>query len=1321
MYADLWTQLIADGLLSTEPPVRLDGGNDNRDAAQARSSWRAALANGTETKLTVAEDLSEYFRCSRGLHDVCPSVSPQPFYLQRCGALQVVAEEFISGVSLSSLLTGPNNADEAIASSLHRIIESLDATAQPSNREARDAEWNAWTAAVLGNGYWTIAQRRFLSDQVLPTLDAAALFSGEPTQRWIHGDLIGRNILVNQANEAHLIDAEFAGLTHFPAVESASFYLLTPRADRLAKLLPASFQPPDTAGQIFFWIRQLQREIAVNRADYLERWIPTRIGEIRRLNDHLRAPSAFDAIASERAGAPDDRGSRLIDHHIEVAHWLIESPDFAMRISGWCHAISGEEAISSVVAESGGNEVAAVPTTTRPDVQAHFEGSSRALQTGFELWIPPIDPNEIVSLVALLSTGQRHRFWSSQAGALPGRGPIICDYPTWAELMDPDPTPLTTPESITFSVLLPVYNTPTGPLRECLDSIRNQHYKNWELRVVDDASTESTVQAILREYAALDTRIRVVARPSNGGIAIATNDALAAATGQFVVFVDHDDVLRPHALAEIAGALMANSDLDAVYSDEDKIDETGRRVAPLLKPGISPEFLRGVMYVGHALCVRTSIAREMGGLDPAFDGVQDYEFVLRLSERTTRIRHLPKILYHWRQSAGSSALHGNVKGDMDSKQAAAVQAHLDRIGQRRRACPLGGHRVEIHGDPQLDATVFSEIRYASFENPVAALVEGAKKYPSEILILVRTDGPTLTERMRDEVVVLASLADSGCVSPVLVSREHQVLESGRTVAGGRTMPVMSGFDIGGDGFHGSLLCNREVALVSPWWVAVRRKALLGYGGPGKSWVEFSETLRAQGLFHRVCARVHAVLPFRPVNFPDLASDCPPEVSDPFYNRHFRNAPADYRLAHDPSGLRPGVSPIVFRLEAKPSEVSADGRLLIRGWAFDCRQLLLQARITIAGIDWTVGVTDARPDVVAAYPGFSKRGCGFSIRLCVPAGRHCLKLEIFSSEGDRVTALEQIVQVRSGVLWRRWLKSSAESRMIFQLLAAPSYGPRAITMESYPRPGAGRRTFPRLAIVTPSYQHARYLPETLDGVLNQSIRSDYVVQDGGSSDGSAELIRQRASELQAWSSAADQGQADAIAKGFARLSGEPGDVMGWINSDDFYLPGALEYVTGFFAEHPDVDVIFGHRVVVDENSHEVGRWFLPPHDDEILRLNDFVPQETLFWRRRIWDKVGGIDPSFKFAMDWDLLLRFQAAGAKIVRVPYFLACFRIHSAQKTSAQMESVGQKEIDALRLRTFGRVLSPREIETNPHLLRYLRKSAWIEMLWRWFRIRHP
>jgi glycosyltransferase involved in cell wall biosynthesis len=264
--------------------------------------------------------------------------------------------------------------------------------------------------------------------------------------------------------------------------------------------------------------------------------------------------------------------------------------------------------------------------------------------------------------------------------------------------------------------------------------------------------------------------------------------------------------------------------------------------------------------------------------------------------------------------------------------------------------------------------------------------------------------------------------------------------------------------------------------------------------------------------------------------------------------------------------------------------------------------------------------------------------------------------------------------------------------------------------------------PDLTIVTPSYNHVRYLAETMQSVLGQTgANVAYVVQDGGSTDGSVELIQQVGSRLASWASTPDNGQADAIARGFALTRGTPGDLMAWINSDDVYLPGTLAYVADYFGRHPEVDVLYGHRILIDENSREVGRWFLPPHDDDLLKLNDFVPQETMFWRRRIWDKVGGIDISFKFAMDWDLLLRFQAAGAKIVRVPYFLACFRVHAAQKTSAEIKKTGYQEIDALRLRTFGRSPSMSEIENDPRLIRFLRKSAWIEFLWRSFHLRHP
>ena len=391
---------------------------------------------------------------------------------------------------------------------------------------------------------------------------------------------------------------------------------------------------------------------------------------------------------------------------------------------------------------------------------------------------------------------------------------------------------------------------------------------------------------------------------------------------------------------------------------------------------------------------------------------------------------------------------------------------------------------------------------------------------------------------------------------------------------------------------------------------------------------------------------------------------------------------------------------------------------MRGWCFAAdRETLSGIRIRVGEFCFEGVIGLARPDVVAELAAAPDANVGFEIRGILPTGTNTLSLEARRPDGNwhAVTSLNVTAP-------RRWFPrylsgTSVSELMAFQMPTLMQYAPRSLPDESFPAAKATDRPPPKLSIVTPSFQQARYLPETMRSVSNQNaVTCDYVVQDGGSTDGSVEIIAQNAKSgrLTTWESVRDNGQADAIVRGFAKTSGNPDDLMAWINSDDFYLPGALAFVVDYFARHPEVDAIYGHRILVNEDSREIGRWFLPAHDHEVLRLNDFVPQETLFWRRRLWDKVGGIDPTFKFAMDWDLLLRFQAAGARIVRVPYFLAYFRIHSAQKTSAAMQTIGQPEIDLLRTRAQGRPLQSLELEKNPALLRYLRQSAWIEFLWK-------
>lgn len=244
-----------------------------------------------------------------------------------------------------------------------------------------------------------------------------------------------------------------------------------------------------------------------------------------------------------------------------------------------------------------------------------------------------------------------------------------------------------------------------------------------------------------------------------------------------------------------------------------------------------------------------------------------------------------------------------------------------------------------------------------------------------------------------------------------------------------------------------------------------------------------------------------------------------------------------------------------------------------------------------------------------------------------------------------------------------------------------YPPRPMVA---PAPAEPPRDLPAISLVTPVYNQAAFIERTLASVAAQRYgRLEHIVVDGGSDDGTREIVARHAPGLAHWESGRDSGQAEALNKGFARASGE---ILGWLNGDDLLLPGALACVARAFAAHPGVDVVYGDRIVIDEQDREVGRWALPAHSNAILSWLDFIPQETLFWRRRAWERVGArIDPGFQFAMDWDLLVRLRDSGATFLHLPRFLGAFRVHPAQKTSAQMHTEGAREMARIRMRCLG------------------------------------
>lgn len=323
-----------------------------------------------------------------------------------------------------------------------------------------------------------------------------------------------------------------------------------------------------------------------------------------------------------------------------------------------------------------------------------------------------------------------------------------CDHRAWSESLVNPPR---------FSVLMPTFNTPERLLNFAIESVLQQTYPVWELCIADDGSTKSHVRATLEEYASNDPRIKLAPFCKHGGIAAASNAALALATGDYVALLDHDDELAEHALYRMAQAIVADPSIDMLYSDEDKLLSDGRRRHPFFKPDWSPEFFLGCMYTCHLGVYRTSLVRELGGFRSDFDGAQDYDLVLRLTEKTNRIVHVPDILYHWRMAAGSTARGVRAKPQAKLAGMRALDEHLKRTKRAGHTEPgpspgLNWVRFEVIGRPTISIVIPSLCRPgrrgkpSMLERCVESIASVSRYRQFETIVLDRKTMPADIER-----------------------------------------------------------------------------------------------------------------------------------------------------------------------------------------------------------------------------------------------------------------------------------------------------------------------------------------------------------------------------------------------------------------------------------------------------------------------------------------------------------------------------------------------------------------------------------------------
>jgi GT2 family glycosyltransferase len=406
-------------------------------------------------------------------------------------------------------------------------------------------------------------------------------------------------------------------------------------------------------------------------------------------------------------------------------------------------------------------------------------------------------------------------------------------------------------EEARFSIVTPVYETPAGVFWQMLESVRTQSYGGWELILVNDASREPHVRQMLDEAQRGDSRIRVLHREENGGIVAASNDALAMARGEFLAMLDHDDELHPDALALVHEALLGTPEADYVYTDEDKIDLGGHHSGAFFKPDWSPERMRTQMYSCHLSVFRRSLVEEVGGFDPEFEGSQDWDMVLKVTERARAVLHVPRVLYHWRMIETSAAGGGEAAKPWAYEAGRrAVQAHCDRIG-----LPARVERDET------DAGVY-HLKPKLKEKPLVSIVIPTRGQVREVRfeqrVLVSHCVRSIVEKSTYENYEIVVVADHPAPANVIEELREVAGKRLRLVDYDRPFNFSSKINIGAVRSKGEhlLLLNDDVEVATPDWI----ERMVMYSGVPEVGAVGGRLLWEDGRLQHVVVRFEQGLP-----------------------------------------------------------------------------------------------------------------------------------------------------------------------------------------------------------------------------------------------------------------------------------------------------------------------------------------------------------------------------------------------------------------------------------------------------------------------------
>lgn len=878
------------------------------------------------------------------------------------------------------------------------------------------------------------------------------------------------------------------------------------------------------------------------------------------------------------------------------------------------------------------------------------------------------------------------------------------NYETWIKANETMSVEEAKQEILTFqtspliSIVTPVYNVDEKWLRKCVESMQNQWYANWELCLADDCSTASHVRPLLRELAKKDERIKIMFRQENGRIAQATNSALTLASGDFIGFMDNDDELAPQALFEVARAINSNSQADFIYTDEDKITESGVRFDPFFKPGFSPNLLLGHNYITHFVVVSKGLLEKVGGLQSEFDGSQDYDFVLRATEKANRIIHLPKMLYHWRVLPSSVA--GNPRSKMYAYEAGrkAIIAALKRRhlqGSVRMLENLGTYKIDYHTDLPSVAVFVSSLASQQFETlqeltdypkvvfistPYASRNTAALKRLEDCFVFLDGVLPNNKNWLR-EMVNYSVYPTIGVVGGKIFDLRERVVNAGITL---RALRTSQPFELRGQwddgiGYYFRDLLPREMFAVTEECMLTKRSDFIEVKG-------FSEGL-AKGISgidycQKIYHQLEKVVLWQPYSvFQDKKSHplmLSPDSVREYLKLHSRITDP-FAAANFPpnSSNQAGIKYSFDSVERSNS--SSDIRII--GWAADARNQeqvnieLLQPS-TAEIVKKTRCVRNDVNEVLSIPPdeevGFlidiscDSETTEEKLSLVLKTSTDCREVQVGKVSSRVRSRINRFLHVIWGIRHPRTFYRRISDRYLEPRREKAAYQKLVRNTEQYNESEVRSEISeleykPLISLVIPVYNvEPRWLDLCIKSVTNQYYENwELCLADDCSTQDHVRPLLEQYTKMDSRIKTVFRTENGHISRATnSALALATGEFVGLMDNDDELAPQALFEVAKILNEFPEVDLIYSDEDKEDESGRRSDPHFKPDYSPDLLLSTNYISHFAVY-RKSIIDELGGFRVGYEGSQDYDLVLRFVAktSSQHIKHIPKVLYHWR----------------------------------------------------------------